>query len=140
MDFSSHQELVTALRKDGAETVRELTPAKAELWHYATGIGGEAGEILDVVKKHSVYHKALDREHLVEELGDLEWYMEALRQVAGITREETLAHNMAKLSKRYHEGKFTNAQAQNRADKVLDTEGLRIRVAASLDEDDMDPR
>lgn len=37
----------------------------------ATGVSGEAGELLDAVKKSVVYKKPLDRENVVEELGDL---------------------------------------------------------------------
>ena len=59
----------------------------------------------------------IDRENLVEELGDIEFYLEGLRQVFGVTREEVLAINQAKLEKRYSSGKYSNQQAQARADK-----------------------
>jgi hypothetical protein len=53
----------------------------------------------------------------IEELGDLEFYMEGLRQGLGITREDTLKANIAKLSKRYASGKYSNQQAHEHADK-----------------------
>jgi hypothetical protein len=65
-----------------------------------------------------VYGKPLDRGNVLEELGDLEFYMEGLRQGIQATREEVLRHNMAKLSKRYSSGSYSDAQAQERADKV----------------------
>jgi len=51
-------------------------------------------------------------------MGDLEFYMEGLRQGLGITREEVLAHNIAKLSKRYSSGSYSDKHAQERADKA----------------------
>lgn len=69
------------------------------------------------MKKHVIYNKPLDRENVVEELGDLEFYMEQLRQNVGITREETLAANIAKLEIRYNGLRYSDQAAQQRADK-----------------------
>jgi len=107
---SEHSDFVLALAKDGAAIARELTPSEAHQLHMAMGISSEAGELLEAVKKAAIYNKPIDRENVVEELGDLEFYMEVLRQALLITREETIEYNMAKLTKRYG--------AQERADKV----------------------
>ena len=53
---------------------------------------------------------------MIEELGDLEFYMQGLRDALKITREETLKINMQKLEKRYG-GLYSNEAAQARADK-----------------------
>lgn len=111
------EKMVGALIKPGADIVRSLTPGRANALHMAVGVSGEAGELLDAVKKYVVYDKPLDRMNVVEELGDLEFYMEGLRAEFGITREETIQANIAKLSKRYHSGGYTDSQAQARADK-----------------------
>lgn len=87
------------------------------IMHAAVGIAGEAGELLDAIKKGWAYGKPIDRTNVIEELGDLEFYMEALRQQLNITREETLAANEVKLSKRYHSGTYSDQHAQERADK-----------------------
>ena len=92
------------------------TGANATL-HAAVGISGEAGEILDVVKKTWAYNKPLDHEHLTEELGDLEFYLEALYQATGISRTEALRRNRMKLAARYPAGVYSDADAQLRADK-----------------------
>lgn len=118
-DFEHHQ-LVQALAKPGADITASLTPEPAHLLHMSIGISGEAGELLDAVTKAAIYRKPIDRDNVVEELGDLEFYMEGLRQGLGITREETLKANIAKLSKRYASGKYSNQQAQERADKQLE--------------------
>lgn len=112
-----HQEMVAGLAKPGAEIAMQLTPTNAHAWHMATGVAGEAGEVLDLVKKVVAYNKPLDREHLVEELGDVEFYLEGLRQAFNISREEVLQANYEKLGKRYNGHKYSDDQARNRADK-----------------------
>lgn len=112
-----HSELVTALTKPSSEILDSLHTGKISILHAAIGIAGEAGELLDQVKKHVIYNKPLDSENLVEELGDLEFYLEMLRQAASITRQDTLDRNIAKLSIRYAEG-YSDQAAQARADKM----------------------
>lgn len=110
--------MTLALAKDGADIVKNLTPEQANLWHMATGIGGEAGEIEDVIKKHVIYQKPLDVENVKEELGDLLFYMSNLMQSVGLSFKDVLQHNIDKLSVRYSSGKYSNEQAQERVDKV----------------------
>ena len=111
--------MTLALAKDGNQIKQELTPEQAHLWHMVTGISGEAAEILDCFKKHVVYQKPLDIENAKEELGDLLFYMSNLMQSVGLSFEEVLQHNIDKLSVRYASGKYSNQQAQERADKAL---------------------
>lgn len=110
-------EMVAALVKNGQDILKELTPEQADLLHMGVGVSGESGELLDAIKKHAIYGKPLDRENIIEELGDLEFFMERIRQIIGVSREETIAANMAKLGKRYSKGTYSNEQAQARADK-----------------------
>lgn len=86
------------------------------LMHAAIGISGEAGEVLDAIKKHWVYGKPLDRANVIEELGDIEFYMQALRAELGVSRDEVIQANREKLLKRYPAG-YTDQQAIARADK-----------------------
>jgi len=120
---NEHSKMVNNLAKDGQDIINDLTPEKAHTVHMAIGISGEAGELLDAIKKYVMYNKPLDRENVVEELGDLEFYIEGLRQSLVITREETIIHNLRKLATgpkaRYKEGSFSNEQAQARADKAV---------------------
>lgn len=110
-------EMTLALAKDGQDIINELTPEKADLLHMVVGVSGEAGELLDAVKKAVIYNKEMDLENIIEELGDLEFYMSKIRQIVGVTREEILQRNIDKLSVRYAKGKYSNDQAQERADK-----------------------
>lgn len=112
-----YSKMVNDLSKPGFDIIRGLNVRTAHFWHMATGISGEAGELLDAVKKCAVYEKSLDIEHVVEELGDLEFYMQGLRYAIGVTREQCLEANMAKLEKRYASSRYSNREAQDRADK-----------------------
>ena len=116
--LTEHAKLVAVLAKPGQVIADEMTGFDAHLIHMAVGVSGEAGELLDAIKKRVIYRKPLDRENVIEELGDLEFYLEGLRQSLEITREETIEHNVVKLQKRYSGAKYSDAAAQARADKV----------------------
>lgn len=114
----SYSEMVQALAKPGDQILVSLSAEKCHLLHMAVGVTGEAGELIDAVKKHVVYGKELDRANIIEELGDLEFYAEGIRQAIGVTREEVLLANMNKLSKRYANKVYSDVAAQARADKA----------------------
>jgi NTP pyrophosphatase (non-canonical NTP hydrolase) len=67
----------------------------------AMGIGGESGEIIDILKKHLHQGKNLDKEHLKEEIGDLFWYLSNLINQMGFDLNEILEENIKKLENRY---------------------------------------
>lgn len=114
---TKHADMVNALAKKGYTIKEELTGQDCHLLHMVLGIAGEAGELIDAIKKKAIYRKTLDCENVIEELGDLEFYMQGLRSSLGITREETLEHNMKKLSKRYENFKYSDKSAHDRKDK-----------------------
>lgn len=99
------------------ERFKRFPTATESILHAAVGIAGEAGELLDCVKKTWAYTKPLDYTHAVEELGDLEFYLQAIRTELGITREAILRANIVKLQKRYPTG-YTDEAAIARADKA----------------------
>lgn len=110
------KDMVAALVKPGEDIVQSLTTEKANVWHLATGVSGEAGELLDAIKKHVIYNKPLDHENVIEELGDMMFYMEGLMQALGISGEECIEANIKKLGVRYAQG-YSDQAAQQRADK-----------------------
>lgn len=85
--------------------------------HAALGVAGEAGELADAVKKEVIYCKPLDRKNLVEELGDLRFYIQAIMNLYSVTEQEVLQHNACKLMVRYENLEYSDAAAQARADK-----------------------
>lgn len=117
MTEPTYEEFVRALAKPGQDILNSLTPEKCDLWHMASCVGGEAGELFDAVKRFTIYEKDIDRANVVEELGDIEFYLQGVRNNLGITREETIAANFIKLSKRYATLTYSNEQAQARVDK-----------------------
>ncbi len=116
-DEDDYPALVAALKKPGSQIIAELTPKKASALHMAIGVSGEAGELLDAIKKWVLYGKPLDVQNVLEELGDLAFYIQGLQNDLGLTREAIIAENIKKLNKRYSTGTYSNQQAQNRADK-----------------------
>jgi len=111
-----YKNFVMSRVKSGTEIASNMSPDEAHLVHMAMGVSGEAGELLDCIKKHAIYKKPIDMNNLIEELGDLEFYMEGIRQALGVKREDTIEANVMKLSIRYPK-KYSNKHAQERADK-----------------------
>lgn len=92
--------------------------ACGDLVHAAMGISGESGELLDAIKKHVVYGKELDRINVIEELGDLTFYIHAMMNLLGISEQQVLQHNACKLMVRYEGMEYSDQAAQRRADKI----------------------
>ena len=83
------------------------------LLHAMIGMVTEAGEIQDQMKKAIFYGKSIDKVNLVEELGDVMWYIAIAADTLGVSLEEIMAKNNEKLEARY--GKvFTETAALNR--------------------------
>lgn len=116
-DRLDYKQFVKALAKPGEDILKTMTPEKAEMLHMAVGLSGEAGELLDCVKKHVIYDKPLDKENYVEELSDILFYFTGLLINQGIELDWVTDANVAKLKKRYHKGTYSNEQATERADK-----------------------
>lgn len=74
------------------------------LVHAALGLAGEVGECVDIVKKAYIKKVEVDRTHLLEELGDVRWYLELALECLGSSVEEIEAINIDKLRKRYPDG------------------------------------
>lgn len=90
---------------------------KDSLMHAAAGVCGEAGELMDVIKKHWAYNKPLEEENVLEELGDLMFYIQAMCNEFGWNLSFLMAENTRKLEKRYPTG-YTDADAIAQADKA----------------------
>jgi hypothetical protein len=88
-EMIAHNALVASLAKPGDDILNSLTGSKCEAWHHASCIPGEVGELFSALLNHAVTGE-LDRENVVEELGDIEFYLQGLRAVTGIERVETL--------------------------------------------------
>lgn len=113
----TYSQFVAKLIKDPEEIKESLTPQKINLLHMVLGISGEAGEILDSIKKYVIYNKPIDLINIIEELGDLLFYIEGIKNELHITEKEILSYNVTKLSKRYESLSYSDKDAVERKDK-----------------------
>ena len=77
------------------------------------GLNGEAGECIDLLKKYLYQDHELDKDRMIEELGDVLWYCAELACGLGVTLEEVAERNIEKLKRRYPEG-FDAERSKNR--------------------------
>jgi NTP pyrophosphatase (non-canonical NTP hydrolase) len=81
----------------------DLTPTE-QLMNGLMGLNGEAGEVIDILKKHLFQGHELDREHVAKELGDVAWYLAVSASAIGCDLEDVMQMNVDKLKKRYPNG------------------------------------
>ena len=99
-----------------ALAMRTLNPAldkRDVLINGVMGLCGEAGEAIDIVKKHLAQGHELDREALIGELGDVAWYLAETAHALDTDLETVLRLNIEKLKRRYPEG-FDAERSANR--------------------------
>lgn len=97
------------------------------------GLNGEAGECIDIMKKHIFQGHELDREHLIEELGDVAWYLAICCEGLGVSLEEVMEKNIEKLKARYPEG-FDKARSINRnGEKTYTFEEVKAELGLDAD-------
>lgn len=91
---------------EAMRTASGVTAASEEnlMLNGAMGLNGEAGEVIDILKKHIFQGHKLDTEHIAKELGDCLWYIAVCAKGAGYTLDEIAEMNKAKLRKRYPTG------------------------------------
>jgi len=105
MNFNKYQEL--AQRTDNINTPRNEMESERALTNSALGVCGESGEFADIVKK--IYHQGHEftedmQYKMIEELGDILWYVAKAARVLGCSMEYVAVLNIDKLKKRYPEG------------------------------------
>jgi NTP pyrophosphatase (non-canonical NTP hydrolase) len=71
--------------------------------HAVLGMAGEVGELAGALEKWLYYGRALDRENLIEEMGDLLWYVAQLCNGIAVDMSMVMEANIAKLRARYPE-------------------------------------
>jgi NTP pyrophosphatase (non-canonical NTP hydrolase) len=117
MQYQTHREFVRKLCKAGSVIAEELTPDDCHRLHMAIGISGEAGELLDAIKKATIYRKQLDIANIVEECGDLLFYISGMLDSIGVDIESAMSANVSKLSIRYGKS-YSDKSAIERLDKM----------------------
>jgi NTP pyrophosphatase (non-canonical NTP hydrolase) len=77
------------------------------------GLAGEAGEVVDYLKKVYFHGHEIDKEKLKLELGDVLWYVSNLALLHEISLNDVGRSNIEKLEKRYPSG-FSVEKSINR--------------------------
>jgi NTP pyrophosphatase (non-canonical NTP hydrolase) len=68
------------------------------------GLCGETGEVSDHIKKHLFQGHELDVDKVINELGDVCWYIAILAKGLNIDLKTVMKRNIDKLMKRYPDG------------------------------------
>ena len=98
------------------KTVNRELNYKDQLTNGLMGLNGEAGEAIDILKKHLWQGHELDKEHLAKELGDVFWYLAVSAFAIGYDLETIAQMNVDKLRARYKYGDFDSFLSINRKD------------------------
>jgi len=79
--------------------------ALRHLFIMSLGLGGESGEVQELLKKH-VRDGVLDKHKLLLELGDVAYYLTRIASWFGMSLRQVLEANQAKITERQARGKF----------------------------------
>lgn len=90
MTFEEYQEFAKQNWKPGCDDIT-----------FALGLGGETGEVLEILKKARRDQAPIDFKHLKEEIGDVLWYVANLCTSFGFSLEDVAYSNVGKLCERY---------------------------------------
>lgn len=110
------------------ETMPPLCDRDIDMLHAMIGVTTEAIELLqNTISILNGRSAVKDYSNIVEEMGDIYWYLAVLQRATGISEEKVKSKNIMKLRARYPE-KFTTDDALNRdldkeAEALSDGEG-----------------
>ena len=101
---------------DNLRAVSEILPDSlaGDILHSAVGISGEAGELLDHIKKVIWQGHCLSPNYVIKELGDILFYFQSMCNCVGTDIDEVRKLNIEKLTKRYPDGAFDKNRSINR--------------------------
>lgn len=97
-------------------TMSKKLSEREKLSMLCMGLSGETGEVVDHVKKHLFQGHALDRQKVIDEAGDVLWYLTNLLNMVDASLDEVQTHNIEKLYGRYPE-EFSAERSINRGEE-----------------------
>lgn len=97
MTFDEYQQ--AALR-----TLNPSLDGRDRLLDASAGLAEEAAEVLGLVRKKTFQSREVERDRLVEELGDVLWCLSVTADSLGIRLSEIAVRNQEKLAKRHPSG------------------------------------
>lgn len=105
-----------------------------KLTHAILGMMGEVGELASALEKFGWYRQPFDRTNVIEELGDVLWYVALACDAVGTSMEEVMELNIAKLRKRFPEKYTDTAAAEENRDRTAERDVLEGRRARAEDD------
>lgn len=97
MGLNEYQELAQ-------RTSRKDLSKPSHLFNAMLGLAGESGECCDLLKKKYYQDGREIYDDLIDELGDVLWYVSEAATALDLTLESIAQHNIDKLRKRYPDG------------------------------------
>ncbi len=91
-------------QKEALRTASGMSKEYPRILNGLMGLNGEAGECIDILKKTEFQGHDFDPMKMVDELGDVLWYVAQLATGLGVTLEYVAQHNVDKLLARYPDG------------------------------------
>lgn len=128
MDPNKYQELAARTDPDRTPQVVDkllaARPTGAWFLHSVIGLAGETGELAAAAQRWLWYGRELDKTNVVEEIGDVCWYLAQCCRSMGVDLEVIMKANIDKLKFRYPE-RYTDFHA---AEENRDRAGERVVV------------
>ena len=127
IDFLKYAKFVNAVTsvqsKEHEAFIYRLQELEGEGFHSerlltaAVGLGAEAGEFTEIIKKTVFQGKPVTEDnlfHLKREMGDIMWYFMQACMALDVSPEEIIEMNVDKLKSRYPGGEFDVHYSENR--------------------------
>jgi NTP pyrophosphatase (non-canonical NTP hydrolase) len=89
-----------AYQQEARRTMRPGLSPRDALLDAAAGLAEEAGEVLSHVRKHTFFDRPLDRDAVLEELGDALWCLAAVSTCLNLSLGEVAETNIRKIGDR----------------------------------------
>ncbi|MCS4449153.1 nucleoside triphosphate pyrophosphohydrolase family protein [Clostridium botulinum] len=92
MNFKEYQEKALKTKGNYTDNIDQLING-------VMGLTGESGEVIDIVKKYLYQGHHLDKDKIINELGDTLWYINLIANSINMSLEDIAKYNIDKLQK-----------------------------------------
>lgn len=125
------EEFIKNIKRVNCDKVHLPSPA---FMHAVIGIADEAGELMEILKRAMYYGDAIDDDHVIEEHGDLMFYIirDCMRiaEKRGVNTQcifqAVLDRNDAKLKARYPDGFSEGKATESGRDRVAERKAMTL--------------
>ena len=127
MNINDYENLAMSTEADQAkihERIYRKGVQATRLQNGVRGLSDEVGELNAVVKKWLEYDRPLDRDNVLEEMGDCLWRLCQIGKACNITLAEAMEANLRKLRVRYDGGYNDQLAAEENRNRQAEREAL----------------